>query len=131
MSTLPIVIAAAAFAVSLAQWFSAWNNERIRLLLGAKETVAFEAIRVADGKLRTSRRTYEALVLASLLERSDRARIVIYRALDEASDRRRDRIREFRRDLMEASQKYEGSIDRNSFDVRLDQLDRAIPWIAD
>jgi hypothetical protein len=131
MERLTVVIAAAALIVSLGQWFASLRSERIRLLLGEKETVAFEAIRVAEGKALTGRRTFDALVLASLLESSDRARIVIYRALDHSSQRQRVGIQAFRRELVQAAQQYAGSVDRDSFDKRLGQLDRAVPWITD
>ncbi len=131
MEILTIVVAAAALVVSLGQWFAAWRSERIRLLLGEKETVAFEAIRVSGRRSFAGRRTYEALVLASLLESSNRARIVIYRALNVASPKRRGQIMVFKRALDEAAKDFASSIDRGSFDRRMSQLERALPWIVD
>jgi hypothetical protein len=90
-------IASLALLISASQWLLTRHAERVRLLLGEKETVGFEALRsTRSQKQRVFGFRYDrmdALVLAAVLEGSDRARLQVYRALEALHVRRsRDEI---------------------------------------
>jgi hypothetical protein len=125
-------VAVLALAISLWQWFSSRRTERVRLLLGEKETVGYEATRVAHRKrLRIPDDEIRALVLAAVFEGSDRARLQVYRALDTLRPKYGNQITSFRAEILQSKRLYGQRLDLNYLDKRLDQLDAALPWIAD
>jgi hypothetical protein len=131
---LTIAVAAIALAVSIWQAIRQAHAHRLGLLLGEKETVGFEAIRIARRPNAWVREdALRALLLSAIFEGSDRARIQVYRALDVLRDREncRRQIIGFRRELVAAADRYEGAVDVGSFRKRVAQLDRAVPWIVE
>jgi hypothetical protein len=128
---LAIVVASLAFLLSLTQWLERQRANRIRFLLGEKETVGFEAIRIARGATRLiSEDTIRALLLATTFEGSDRARAQVFMALDTLRQDRQDQIVALRADLERSTERYAHALDLNRFERRLRQLDAALPWIA-
>jgi hypothetical protein len=101
------------------------------LLLGEKETIAFEASRIADGHGKVSKDVVDALVLAALFESSDRARLQVYRALHALKGRDRTAVAELRMKYLRAAVAYKSGLDLANFCKRLTQLDKAVPWIAE
>ena len=71
---------------------------------------------VADGSRRVSRRTVRALLGAALFEGSDRARIVVYGALDQLESRRRGQVREALKEIVDAREQYGHVVNATSFD---------------
>ena len=130
---------AAAFIAAIAFIHSLWQAhradrareraDRMRFLLGEKETVAFEAGRIADKPGRAvPREMIQALVLAALFESSDRARLQVYRALGSlGGDQKKLVIGALEADL-EAAAKYRRGLDLDSFNDRLRQLHAALEW---
>jgi len=124
------VIAVGALVFSYLQWRDAHESDRLRLLLGEKETVAYEASRIAAGQAKVSRDVLDALMLAALFESSDRARIQVYRALDILTDDDRKVVLEVRSKYVRAALTYEPGLDLKNFCERLGQLDAAVTWIS-
>jgi hypothetical protein len=125
-----VIIALLALVFSVTQWIGSRRSERLRLLLGEKETMGFEAMRIANGTRFVSKDVVHALLLTTLLESSDRARLQIYRALDVMRHRHEAEIVRVRAQLVLAADLYEAGLDRGTFDKRLGQLDAALPWVA-
>jgi hypothetical protein len=124
--TVAAAAATVALAFSIAQWLGLKRDERLRLLLGQKETVAFEAL----WRRRFDDDTTSALLLASLLSKSDRTRIQLYRALDTSDTRAQDAIRHTFIRLNTDAEKYQkGLDDLDSFTKWSDQICRALPWL--
>jgi hypothetical protein len=125
--------------VSGLQWFMSQRTERLRFLLGEKETVAYEAERISRrGRHRPTRKeTIRVLVLTALFEGSDRARLQVYRALTALRPRHEEFIRKFRAKIVHDAEEFGGWLDlkEQRLDLtylgkRLGQLDGALPWIA-
>jgi hypothetical protein len=134
MSTeaIAVGVAIAALSFSIAQWVESHRSNRLRLLLGEKETVGFEAIRIARRRTRfIASDTIRALMLSTLFEGSDRARVQVYRALDNIRDRHQGQIIAFRNELAQAAQRYGPAVDIASYKKRLGQLDAALPWVVE
>jgi hypothetical protein len=135
--TVTAAVAAVALAITIAQWLGLKRDERLRLLLGEKETVAFEALRLVRRRRPPWRRgldddTTSALLLASLLSKSDRTRIQLYRALDTPDGRARDVIRLMFGDLRTDAKKYQaGMDDLDSFNKWSHQICGALPWLCE
>jgi hypothetical protein len=133
--TVAAAAATVALAFSIAQWLGLKRDERLRLLLGQKETVAFEALRLVRRRRPLWRRRFDddttsALLLASLLSKSDRTRIQLYRALDTSDTRAQDAIRHTFIRLNTDAEKYQkGLDDLDSFTKWSDQICRALPWL--
>ena len=129
---IAVGLAVVALVVSIAQWAAARHADRIKLLLGEKETVGFQALQIVK---RPNRRVPEdvirALVLATLLESSDRARVQIYRALETLRKRHQRQIVAFRNELGASADAYREILDLARYDRRVEQLDAALPWIVD
>ncbi|MEV0284771.1 hypothetical protein AB0H36_11705 [Kribbella sp. NPDC050820] len=132
---LAVGVAAAALLISLWQVVGAARAQRLRLLLGDRIAVAFQADQIAAGRAR-----FVSKSVVRALEPSDRARLQIYRALDEMNRRQRDCARDFRATLIIATIRYatvpradassgESAVDLTNFTKRRDQLDAALPWI--
>jgi hypothetical protein len=108
---------------------AAREAERTKFLLGEKETVAFEAGRIADGpRTAVPTETIQALVLAALFENSDRARLQVYRALDSLPDDQRDLVILTLEQDLTAAKTYRKGLDLGSFSRRLGQLHAALRW---
>lgn len=123
------VIAALALAISTGQWLHTQRGDRLRLLLGEKETVGYEALRLARKPgARVSEEVVRALVLATLLERSDRARLQVYRALDCLPPRHKKEVIALRLELLQSARRYGHALDMRRFEHRLGQLEAALPW---
>jgi hypothetical protein len=133
-------IAAIAFAHSLEQARradherdlavgAAREEERMKFLLGEKETVAFEAGRIADapGKA-VPKEMIQALVLAALFENSNRARLQVYRALDGLRQDQRGLVVLALEQHLAAAKTYRKGLDLDSFSKRLGQLHAALRW---
>lgn len=126
-----VAIAILALLFSVAQWFGTRRSERLRLLLGEMETVGFEAIRIARGRAAfLGRDVIHALVLSTLFEGSDRARLMVYRALDSIRTRHEGEIVAFRAELVSAADHYKAGVGLANFHKRLRQLDAALPWVV-
>jgi hypothetical protein len=128
---IAVGVAVVALCVSLAQWAVAGHAGRIKLLLGEKESVGFQALQIAK---RPNRRVPDdeirALVLATLLESSDRARVQVYRALETLRRRHERQIVAFRYELGASADAYRKILDLDRYDRRVRQLDAALPWIV-
>jgi hypothetical protein len=134
------VVAAAAFAHSLWQARRAGRErdqaaaaahelERMRFLLGEKETVAFQAGRIADAPAtEVSEEIIQALILAALFEASDRAWLQVYRALDTLQQRQKAIVVAALERYLQVAQKYHDGLDLGSFSKRLGQLHDAVKW---
>jgi hypothetical protein len=126
-----VAVAVVAFIFSVAQWIESRRSDRIKLLLGEKETVAFEAIRITRRpNMFIAKDTLRALVLSTLFEGSDRARIQVYGALDKIRARHQQNIVALRTELGQAAQRYGSAVDIESYKKRLRQLDAALPWVV-
>jgi alkanesulfonate monooxygenase SsuD/methylene tetrahydromethanopterin reductase-like flavin-dependent oxidoreductase (luciferase family) len=92
-------VAALALAITAAQWFASRGAQRVRFLLGEREAVGYQAMRISHrpGAFVTQDEI-RALILAATFESSDRARLQVYRALDVLRDRHEASILAFRRD---------------------------------
>jgi hypothetical protein len=129
--------AAAAFIAAIALFHSLWQARRVdrereradrmKFLLGEKETVAFEAGRIAQGA-EISSEMIQALVLAALFENSDRARLQVYRALDSLPEPQKAVVVAALDADMRAAEKYRDGLDLRSFTTRRGQLQAALPW---
>lgn len=128
---IAVGLAVVALGVSVAQWAAARHADRIKLLLGEKETVGFQALQIAK---RPNRRVPDdvirALVLATLLESSDRARVQLYRALETLQKRHQRQIIAVRNELGASADAYRDVLDLSRYDRRVGQLDAALPWIV-
>ncbi|KAF2415975.1 hypothetical protein [Microbacterium sp. B35-30] len=125
-----ILIAVVAVLLSAAQWFHSWRNDRVRLLLGEKEAVAFEAIRLSRSKRPfASDAAIRALLLATLLESSTRVRLQLYNALDNLEPRYGRKIRSEVMLLIDAAIRYQRGADLASFRERMSQLATAVAWV--
>jgi hypothetical protein len=141
------LIAALALLISLTQWLQTQLSNRLKGLQGEKETLGFEAVAIAHrGKWqqwipgrRISTPVLRALMLSTVFEPSDRARIQVYSALEKIRSSHEAKIVSFRGYLGETLEHYKNLKDRNdeviidtdSFKKRLDQLDAALPWAID
>lgn len=125
-------LAVVALGVSVAQWAAAQHADRIKLLLGEKETVGFQALQIAK---RPNRRVPDdvirALVLATVFESSDRARVQVFRALEILRKRQQQQIIAFRTELDTSADAYREILELARYDRRVKQLDDALPWIKD
>jgi hypothetical protein len=138
------LIAALALLISLAQWLQTQRSNRLKSLQGERETLGFEAVAIVHrGKWqqripgrRISTPALRALMLSTVFEASDRARIQVYSALEKIRSTHEAKIVSFRGYLGETLEHYrnlkdendEVIIDTNSFKKRLDQFDAALPW---
>ncbi len=128
---IALIAAILALVLTTAQWLQSQREDRIKLLLGEKETAGFQALKIArHPQVRVSDDMLRALILVTIFEASDRARMQIYRALDALKTRHEARIVGFRAEIVDAARRYGDAVDVRSFNLRLGQLDTALPWIA-
>jgi hypothetical protein len=139
-------IAALALLISLGQWLQSQRSNRLKALQGDKETLGFEAATIVHRPRwkqqipgwRISTGVLRALILSTVFESSDRARVQVYTALDKLRSSHEAQIVSFRAYLGETLDRYNdlkdkestAIIDTSSFRKRLAQLDTALPWIV-
>jgi hypothetical protein len=108
---------------------AARETDRMRLLLGEKETVAFQAGQIADAPgTKVSEEMIHALILAALFENSDRARLQVYRALDALQQRQRAIVVAALEEDLRAAERYHDGLDLGSLSKRVAQLRAAVKW---
>jgi hypothetical protein len=87
VSVIAVVVSAASLLVARLADARSKKAEDVKNLLGEKETVAFGALKLLrDGfppKAKERTLLVRALMQATILERSDRARALLYRVIDE------------------------------------------------
>ena len=132
---IAVVVAVIAFVFSVAQWMDRRRSDYIRLLLGERETVAYEAFEITHHPARKiSGDAARALVLSTLFLGSDRARLQVYEALDTiGGGPARAEIVGARSRLGGVLEKYGPAFDEadtRNYTKRLAQLDKALPWIT-
>jgi hypothetical protein len=131
IAVIAVVVAALALAFSTMQWLQSQRERQLGLLLGEKETASYQALRMARRPdARISEDTIRALVLVTLFESSDRARMQVYRALDCLPQQHRREVVALRDELRDSAHRYGDALDVGSFEKRLGQLERALPWVA-
>ena len=132
IAVFAVMVAALALAFSTMQWLQSQRERQLGLLLGEKETASYQALRIARRpNARISEDVIRALVLVTLFESSDRARMQVYRALDSLPERHRREVVALRNELRESAHQYGDALDVGSFEKRLAQLETALPWIAE
>ncbi|MGW6129712.1 hypothetical protein ACWFNE_06780 [Cellulomonas sp. NPDC055163] len=126
-----MIVAALALLVSVLQWIAAQRSEKVRLLLGEKESAGYQALQIVRKPgAKVPDDVLWALMLVTIFESSDRARIQVYRALDELRPSYERTMKDFRGELVKSGTRYADAVDIDSLRARLRQLDRAVPWIA-
>jgi hypothetical protein len=131
VAVIAVIVAALALAISIIQWLQSQREHQLGLLLGEKETASYQALRIArHPNVRISEDVIRALVLVTLFESSDRARMQVYRALDCLPERHQREVVALRDELRDSAHQYGDALDVGSFEKRLGQLERALPWVA-
>lgn len=127
-----VAIALLSFLFSLFQYLRARHEETIRALQGQKETVAYIAYRLSEGRGRfpwSAKRRKDVLMslcLAALFEKSGRSRTLLYRALGRAATQHRDEVMGIIEDIEQHFEDY-GEISRlEKGRKRLEQLKLAL-----
>jgi hypothetical protein len=93
------IVAALALLVTVVRWAASQRSERVGLVLGEKESAGNRALQIARTTRESARRHHPSADLVTTVERSDRARIQIYRALDELRPRCERAVKDFRAEI--------------------------------